>query len=184
MRNSLIKNSWSGYRKAFLQTYDKDSSADISVLALEDYNLVKVNDKKMLSTISLIEKNLNVHGGIKRNEDAHLPLYFATLWLAAHYIRAGNEKKAREIINMCIESSTNLYMCAEHFDPVNRMQYGNFPQTFSSSMLVERIIELEKKGMSMEKILDILNTGIKRLMYYDREELVKWSNAALEYRKK
>lgn len=184
IKNGVIKNSWSGYRKAFLQTYDKDSSVDISVLALEDYGIVKPFDKRMKSTVKLIESKLNINGGIKRNEDAHLPFYFATLWLAAHYIRTGNEKRAREIINTCIRSSTNLYLCAEHFDPIGGVQYGNFPQAFSASMLVERILEIEKKEFSLEKILDLLGIGLRKITHYDRDELIKWSEASLKYRKK
>ena len=184
IKKYIVKNSWSDYRKAFVQTYDKDSSVDISVLALEDYGIVKPFDKRMKSTIRLIESKLSVNDGIKRNEDAHLPFYFATLWLAAHYIRVGNEKRAREIIDLCINSSTNLYMCAEHFDPASGLQYGNFPQAFSASMLVERILEIEKKEFSLEKILDLLGIGIRKITHYDRDELIKWSEASLEYRKK
>ncbi len=184
IKNDIVKNSWSFYRKAFLQTYDKDSSVDISVLALEDYGIVKPFDSKMKSTVKLIEDKLSINGGVKRCEDAHLPFYFATLWLAAHYIRVGDEKRAREIVDACIKNSTNLYLCAEHFDPVSGVQYGNFPQAFSASMLVERILEIEKKEFSLEKIIDILGIGIRKITRYDRDELIKWTNVSLEYRKK
>ena len=75
-------------------------------------------------------------------------------------------------------------MCAEHFDPASGVQYGNFPQAFSASMLIERILEIEKKEFSLEKILDLLGIGIRKITHYDRDELIKWSEASLEYKKK
>ncbi len=181
IKSDVVKHGWSNHRKAFLQSYDEDSAADVSVMALEDYGLVKPMDKKMKQTIKLIEDKLNMNGGFKRNEDAQLPFYFTSLWIASHYLRAGNKKRATEIIKTCLESSTSLYLMAEHFDARNKMQYGNFPQTFNTSMLIERLIEIENKGFEIEKLLGVFNKGFQWATRYDTEELIKHSEKALEY---
>jgi GH15 family glucan-1,4-alpha-glucosidase len=164
LKKEIAKKGWSKQRQAFVQTYDNDSPVDISVLSLEDYGLVKPTDKRMEKTVRLIEKKLNVNGGIIRFENAVFPFYLPTLWLASHYIRTGNLKRARELIDICISSTTDLYLAAEHFDPVTRTQYGNFPQTFCMSSFIEQLLMLNKPKKEILDFLNILNVPLKLLL--------------------
>jgi len=143
IKSDILRKSWSEQRRSFLQTYESDGPADISVISIEDYGLLNPKSGQMSSTIRLLEKKLVMeNGGVKRFEDALLPFYLPTLWLAKHYIRVGNMKRARELIMIAIEGSTDLYLTAEHFDPQYGTQHGNFPQTFNESFFVETIIML------------------------------------------
>jgi alpha,alpha-trehalase len=164
LKKEIVKRGWSAQREAFLQTYDNDSPADISALSLEDYGLVKPTDRRMKKTVQLIEKKLTVHGGIVRFENAVFPFYLPTLWLASHYIRTGNLKRARELIDICINSTTDLYLAAEHFDPVSGTQYGNFPQTFCMSSFIEQLLMLKKPKKEVLDLLNILNMPFKFIL--------------------
>ncbi len=161
LKADILKEGWSNQRKAFLQLYDADSQIDISVLAIEDYGLLDPLHTKIRKTIKLIEEKLVTKGfGVKRFEDASLPFYLPTLWLAVHYIRTGNKEKAKKYIDACIRSSTELYLCAEHFDPIKSEQHGNFPQAFNHSMFVEALLSLRERRFTLG-FLNVLNFHFK-----------------------
>ncbi len=141
LKEEIIKEGWSSQRRSFLQLYENDAQADISVLAIEDYGLLDPHHSRIRSTVKLLEEKLVTKGfGVKRFEDASLPFYLPTLWLASHYIRSADIKKAKKYIDACLRSSTELYLCAEHFDPIKGDQYGNFPQAFNHSMFIEVLL--------------------------------------------
>lgn len=161
LKDDILKEGWSNQRKAFLQLYDADSQIDISVLAIEDYGLLDPLNPKIRKTIKLIEEKLVTKGvGVKRFEDTSLPFYLPTLWLALHYIRAGNTEKAKRYIDACIRSSTELYLCAEHFDPIKGEQHGNFPQAFNHSMFAEVLLGLKERRYTLG-FLNVLNIHFK-----------------------
>jgi GH15 family glucan-1,4-alpha-glucosidase len=158
LEEQIISKAWSPQRRAFLQTYDKDSSSDISVLAIEDYGLMSAGHPKIRDTVKLIEKKLVTGGGIKRFEDAAFPFYLATLWLAMHFIRVGDVAKAKSYINVALDASTDLNLMAEHFHP-NGKQLGNFPQAFCHSFFIEVLLSLKERKYEM--LLDVLNLNFK-----------------------
>lgn len=161
IKNEILENSWSDQRKSFLQTYDKDSQIDISVLSVEESGLLSPLNSKIKNTVKLIEKKLIVNGfGVKRFEDAVLPFYLPTLWLALHYIRVSEIEKARKLIDGCINSSTNLYLLAEHFDPIKSEQHGNFPQAFNHAIFVEALLAYRERENNI-KFLELLNMHFK-----------------------
>ncbi|MCH8741653.1 glycoside hydrolase family 15 protein [Patescibacteria group bacterium] len=166
LKNDILKEGWSNQRKSFLQLYDADSQIDISVLAIEDYGLLSPLNPKIRKTVQLIEEKLVTKGfGVKRFEDANLPFYLPTLWLATHYIRAGDKEKAKKYIAACIRSSTNLYLCAEHFDPIKGEQHGNFPQAFNHSMFVETLLCLKEEKYAL-RFLNVLNIHFKTFLSF------------------
>jgi len=156
IKADILKKAWSEQRQSFLQTYESDGPADISVLSIGDYGLLRPNDRKIRSTVRLMEQKLVMeNGGVKRFENALLPFYLPTLWLAQHYIRAGNMKRAKELIATSIKGSTNLYLVAEHFDPQYGAQHGNFPQAFNASSFVETIIMFKEFKDKIWNFMDI-----------------------------
>lgn len=173
LKKEILKNSWSCQRNAFLQTYDNDAAVDISVIALEDYGIIGPKDTKMKKTIELIKNKLVNNLSVKRYENAKLPFYMPTLWLASHYIRLGDKKTAVDFINNAINASTELYLCAEHFDPENGRQYGNFPQTFCASMFIEKILDLKESRINILQMLDTIEEDIIKNFFFDPEKLVK-----------
>lgn len=168
LQKSIKKDAWSEQRKAFLQTFDKDAQLDISAMAIEDYGLASPFNWNMQSTVKQMEKHLVTEGnGVKRFEDASIPFFLPTLWLSMHFIRTGDIAKAKKYIDAATMGSTDLYLCAEHFDPVSGEQHGNFPQTFSAAAFIDALISI-KEGTRF-KFLERLNLTIKEAFRYIAE---------------
>ncbi len=172
IKDYILKNAWSEQRQAFLQTFEKDASADISVLALEDHGLIKPDSPRIKKTVKLIEQKLVRDNAVMRYEDASLPFYLPTLWLASHYIKEGNRTRAEKLIKTCVDSATDLYLVAEHFDPQSKIQYGNFPQALNAAMLVEQLLNM-KKSKGLPNLFDINLTELKKLVFFDKRRLME-----------
>ncbi|MFC4769021.1 glycoside hydrolase family 15 protein [Effusibacillus consociatus] len=169
IKQDILENGWNPRREAYLQSYSEDAPVDISVLALEFYGLLDAADERMRKTVELIEQplvrprlesgeyttaspysgmdlgGLNMNGGIARYDYAHVPFYLPTIWLARHYLNAGNLKRVRQLVDVCIECSTDLLLMAEHFDVPTKVQWGNFPQAFSHEELARLILDLPEQ---------------------------------------
>ncbi|MBI2233301.1 MAG: glycoside hydrolase family 15 protein [Candidatus Aenigmarchaeota archaeon] len=181
LKKLILKNAWSEQRQAFLQTFDKDAPIDISVLALEDYGIVRPDDSRMKKTVRLMEQKLVKNSAVLRYEDATLPFYLPTLWLVSHYIRTDNKDRAEELLQTCINSSTDLCLVAEHFDPQRNLQHGNFPQAFNSAMFIEQLLNMkERKSMlHMLNIFDPKFDDLRRILYFNKHKLVEGAEKAI-----
>ena len=144
VKEDVLQKVWSDDRGTYTQGYERDV-IDISVLPMVFYGMVDANDPRMVQTVEVMEKALLKRGGIARHEDADLPFYLPTLWLARYYTRAGNIDRADELIETCREASTTLGLMAEHYDGVTGGQWGNFPQLFSHEEMVKASMELHGK---------------------------------------
>lgn len=169
----VVAKGWNEEIESFMQSYAEDSPLDISVLALEFYNVLSADDDRITKTVKAIERELktpkertikeyttaspyagipaqergglNMWGGIARYDYAAVPFYLPTLWLARHYLNFGDTKRSAELIQVCINSSTNLGLMAEHFDPRTHEQWGNFPQAFSHEEMVKILIDISEE---------------------------------------
>ena len=54
-----------------------------------------------------------------------------SFWLVQALAKLGDMKAARAAMDVALSSGNHLGLLAEHFDPVARMQLGNFPQAYS-----------------------------------------------------
>jgi len=154
IRHHVLAHGYSTTRRAFLRHYGKDAVLDASVLVLPLYNLISPTDPRVLNTVEQIEKplasgGLNLGGAICRYEGATSAFYLTTLWLARYYLKIGNLGRARELIDLCLDSATELGLMAEHFNPLLGEQYGNFPQAFSHS---ELILAISALGWAQKKV--------------------------------
>ena len=174
----VVKRAWSSHRKAFLQTYDGDAPVDISVLSLADFGLVHPKDRRMTTTVALIEKKLVTNNSVKRYENAFLPFYLPTLWLASYYLNVGDKRRASTLIETCIDSTTDLLLPAEHFDPATGTQHGNFPQAFCASVFVEVLLHYHTNEAPFGRILHLFNSNLssaKKLLLFDKDALIRGS---------
>lgn len=171
IRKQVIAESWSAQRGAFLQTYEEDSPIDISALSLAEYGLVAPDSAKMTQTVKRIEGKLLFEGGVRRYESAVLPFFMPTLWLAGHYVRTREMRKARQLLDHAIANTTALHLAAEHYDPRTGTQHGNYPQLFCMSMFVEQLILYHHKPGVIEN-LNLLNLPLKKTAEVVEELLI------------
>lgn len=171
IHRDILDKSWNATRQVILQSYSEDAPMDISVLALAFYGVMDANHDMLRKTVKAMEQplirpqqvagaiqghitadpfagmekgGLYMWGGIARYDYAHLPFYLPTLWLARYYLMTGKQadrERARELIQICLDCATDLYLMAEHFDPRTGEQWGNFPQSFSHEELIRILIE-------------------------------------------
>ena len=170
MRAQVVAEGYCPERRAYLQTYDKNSPLDISALALVLWDVLPADDERIRLTVEAMERPLRVptvtvaasqpttddpywglhdeKGGLEmggafaRYDYAAEPFYLPTLWMARYYLRAGLRERAERLVRLCLDNATNLGLMAEHFDPRTGRQWGNFPQAFSHEELALTILEL------------------------------------------
>lgn len=171
VREQVVSEGYSVERGAYLQTYDKNSPLDISALALVLWDVLPADDERIRSTVAAMERplglpalalrttgpttddpywgmhdmkgGLEIDGAFARYDYGAEPFYLPTLWMARHYLRAGQREQAEQLIRLCLNNATNLGLMAEHFNPRTGRQWGNFPQAFSHEELALTILELD-----------------------------------------
>ncbi|RJQ25670.1 MAG: glycoside hydrolase family 15 protein [Peptococcaceae bacterium] len=162
IKKEVVEKGWSPVKQAFVQHYGPAAPLDISVLALEQFDLLPATDPKITQTVDCIERpsacavpdeiadklsernpgGLKLWGGIGRFEQAVLPFYLPTLWLAHHYLHLHQNEQAKKLLDICLDNMTDLYLMAEHFDPRTGEQWGNFPLALNHQELVRLLLKL------------------------------------------
>lgn len=170
IRTAVTTEGYCAERGAYLQTYDPHSPLDISALALVLWDVLPADDERMRSTVRAMERPLGVpvalrvaeettddpywglhelkgglemDGAFARYDYGAEPFYLPTLWMARYWLRAGDRRRAEELLRVCLRGATNLGLMAEHFNPGTGAQWGNFPQAFSHEELALTILEMD-----------------------------------------
>jgi len=131
---------WSESQESFVQSFEKHI-VDSSVLALSLYELIPIDDPKMMQTVTKIVKILDRDGGFARYPDEDHPFFLSTFWLARHFSRVGKFDRYYDLLSSAIFCSNSLGLMAEHFYPSSLEQRGNFPQSFSHEEYIKTILE-------------------------------------------
>lgn len=167
IRKEVIEKGWSPVKQAYVQHYGPAAPLDISVLALEQFDVLPATDPRIMLTVNCIENpslacavpegaagrgpegnsaGLKLWGAIGRFEQAVLPFYLPTLWLAHHYLHLNQEERLNELLGACVDNMTDLYLMAEHFDPRTGEQWGNFPLALNHQELVRLLLDMDEKN--------------------------------------
>lgn len=103
------------------------------------------------ATIGAIRKTLAADGGrgsylyrYLRNDDfgkPHSAFVICSFWIAQGLSRLGNKEEARRVLDDLNLAANELGLIAEHFEPVDRVQLGNFPQAYSHVGLINAAFE-------------------------------------------
>ena len=142
IRKAISLRGWSKAKGAFLQKFDDDSPLDVSALALVFYKILDTNEEKIKKTVEQIEKTLSIQKSIVRYEKDYPPFYLSTLWMARFYAEMGIGEKVLEYLKYCINYSTDLKLMAERYDPIRKVQRGNFPQAYSHEELIKAVMAM------------------------------------------
>jgi GH15 family glucan-1,4-alpha-glucosidase len=147
----VLERAWCEEKQAFAQSYDSDV-LDASVLLMPLVGFLPVDDPRFVSTVAAVRRELAVDGLLLRyrsenpgvdalppGEGVFLPCSF---WLVQVLALQGLYDEARELFERLLDIRNDVGLLAEEYDPVARLQLGNFPQAFTHLALVGAAIAL------------------------------------------
>jgi GH15 family glucan-1,4-alpha-glucosidase len=144
IHRDVCEHGFDAERDAFVQYYGS-KSLDASLLMIPLVGFLPAKDPRVVSTVLAIQRELMYHGlvlryptetgvdGLPPGEGAFLP---CTFWLADNLALAGRHQEARDLFQHLLELQNDVGLLSEEYDPVARVQLGNFPQAFSHVSLV------------------------------------------------
>src|SRR5262249_34430044 len=118
---------------------------DASLLLLAQTGFVKPDDPRYVGTVEPIERELLVHGFVRRDhtqrvDDGRRPgegaFLACSFWLADAYISIGRRAEAEQLFKRLLAIRNDLGLLAEEYEPHMARQQGNFPQAFSHVALI------------------------------------------------
>jgi oligosaccharide amylase len=127
----------------------EDGTLDISLLGLcVPFGIYPADDERMTSTADVLEKQLNVNGGLMRYEhDNYIggnPWILTTLWAALYNIGSKDFEKAREYFWWAVRGTTEQGLLPEQIDKLTGRPAWVIPLTWSHAMFVlvlDRLLE-------------------------------------------
>jgi GH15 family glucan-1,4-alpha-glucosidase len=124
---------------------------DASLLLVPQVGFLPHDDRRVVSTVSAIEKELISNGfvhryrtdqvddGVGGGEGAFIACSF---WLADAYVMLGRFDEAEDLFDRLLAIRNDLGLLAEEYDPLRRRLTGNFPQGFSHIGLINTAFNL------------------------------------------
>ncbi|MEW6202281.1 MAG: glycoside hydrolase family 15 protein [bacterium] len=126
IHSDLMRFGWNHKMRAFTLGYDMPIT-DTSVLAIPLTGMLEPDHPKVRTTVRRIEKELVYDNLVARNIFEPTPFPLVTYWLARYYIMAGQNEKARAIIDRTIAAMTDLKLFREHLmsgEEVPKLDFG------------------------------------------------------------
>jgi GH15 family glucan-1,4-alpha-glucosidase len=144
IRAEILEKAFDRELNAFVQFYGS-KNADASLLTLPALGFLPADDPRMLGTLALIRKQLEIDGlllrypatpdvdGLPPGEGAFL---LCTFWLADTLALTGEIDEATRVFEHLLTLRNDVGLLSEQYDPIARRQLGNFPQAFSHVGLI------------------------------------------------
>jgi GH15 family glucan-1,4-alpha-glucosidase len=142
IKSDIMENAWNEKKGAFTQSYNSDH-LDASVLLMEPYGFVEAKNKKYISTVKAIGKELSHEGLLfryKNTDDFGTPsssFTVCTFWYIDSLYKIGEEKKSKELFDKLLSYSNHLGLFSEDIDFKSKRLLGNFPQAYSHLALID-----------------------------------------------
>jgi GH15 family glucan-1,4-alpha-glucosidase len=147
----LIERAWSPKRKAFAAALDSDD-LDATALLLPDLGLLAADDPRFVSTVEVIERELRRGMHVMRYveaDDFGLPetaFLICRFWLIDAIGSLGRNEEARDMFVDALRYRNCYGLLSEDVHPATGQLWGNFPQTYSMSGLIQTGIRLSRNS--------------------------------------
>lgn len=147
IHDTICRRSWNADRNAFVSTFDGDAM-DASLLLLAEVGFLSADDLRFGSTVRAVEKDLRRGDFIFRyveKDDFGEPenaFLVCTFWYVDALAALGRRDEARALFLKLLACRNRHGLLAEHIDPRNGEQWGNFVQTYSMVGLINAAIRL------------------------------------------
>ena len=142
IKNDIMENGWNEKKGAFTQSYSSDH-LDASILLMQPYGFIEAKNKKYISTVKAIGKELSHEGLLfryKNTDDFGTPsssFTVCTFWYIDSLYKIGEEKKSKELFDKLLSYSNHLGLFSEDIDFKSKRLLGNFPQAYSHLALID-----------------------------------------------
>ncbi|MBE3557366.1 MAG: glycoside hydrolase family 15 protein [Firmicutes bacterium] len=170
IRAFIVERFTSPAEGVYLGVATEDGALDISAFGLLYFDVLSEEDTILQQTIAAWEQpmarvrkageglgqtyfgmrlqqgngrgGLQIHGGTARYEQAALPFYLATFWLAEAEARIGKKEEAYQRLKKAVQTASPFYLFGEHYDPLTGTMWGNLPQGFAHAGFVDAVLAL------------------------------------------
>lgn len=158
IRGDILERAFNPRLRAFTQAYGSDA-LDASVLLIPHMGFLPADDRRMLSTVAAIEKDLTWDGlvlrystdtGVDGLAGHEATFLICSFWLADNYAMAGRLDEAEALFDWLLSLTSPLGLLAEEYHPGLHRQLGNFPQAFSHIGLINTAYIIEEKRAGRE----------------------------------
>lgn len=148
--DELLERAWNPKRKAFVAAFDSDH-LDASVLLLPELGLIPAQDPRFVSTVEVLSRELR--------RDLHVMRYIAaddfgapqsafticSFWFIDAIWALGRHEEACAMFTDTLRLRNRFGLLSEDIDPATGKLWGNFPQTYSMSGLIQTAVKLSRK---------------------------------------
>lgn len=129
-----------------------DRTCDISLLGLSiPFNIFSPKDEVLKLTAMRIESTLKLGHGYKRYENDNYadgnPWVISTLWLALYYIEIEEYQKAKDLLDICTKTASELGFLPEQFEYNSLNPAWILPLNWSHAMFVLVLFRLIDRGL-------------------------------------
>jgi len=144
IHDEVCRRAFHPERGAFVQSYGSDL-LDASVLVIPRVGFLPARDRRMRSTVRVIQSELSEQGFLRRyqtvsqvdglppGEGVFLPCSF---WLCDNLALCGEHASARDLFERLIDVCNDVGLLSEEYEPRSKRFLGNFPQAFTHVALV------------------------------------------------
>ncbi|HJV76281.1 MAG TPA: glycoside hydrolase family 15 protein [Noviherbaspirillum sp.] len=138
----ICSSAWNADMESFVSTFGGDR-LDASLLLMAEFQFLKPDDPRFVSTVRTIEKHLLRGEFLLRydeEDDFGLPetaFLVCTLWWILALAKMGETQRARSLFEKVLTKCNHLGMLAEDVETVTGELWGNFPQTYSMVGLIQ-----------------------------------------------
>jgi GH15 family glucan-1,4-alpha-glucosidase len=145
----LLERAWCAKKNAFAGAFDSDD-LDASALLLADLGLISPDDPRFVSTVAAIERELRRGSHVMRYvtaDDFGLPdtaFLICRFWLIDAIFAMGRRDEAREMFVDALRLRNRYGLLSEDVHPATGELWGNFPQTYSMSGLIQSAMKLSR----------------------------------------
>lgn len=149
LKQQVLERGFNRELGAFTQALDS-SDLDATALAVPMYEMLPVNDPRVVSTVRVLQERLTNRGFLYRyipeESEFHQPegvFVICTLWLVNVLAQMGRLEEAEELFSRVTETSNDLGLFAEEFNPDTGELLGNFPQALTHLSIINAVFNLE-----------------------------------------
>ncbi|MEZ5660184.1 MAG: glycoside hydrolase family 15 protein [Burkholderiaceae bacterium] len=154
IRETILRESWSEKRQAFVESFGGDA-LDASVLLMAEVGIIDPKDPRFVSTVRQLEAVLADGPHMRRYEAAddfgapETSFTVCAFWRIDALAQIGERERAREIFESMLAARNHLGLLSEDVDPRTGELWGNFPQTYSMVGIINGAMRLSRSWDSV-----------------------------------